>query len=233
MNLSDRLTAVASLITEGNSIADIGTDHGYIPIYMAQNGLTPKAIAMDVNPGPLKRAEYNIRRYCVENIVSVRLSDGLEKLNPGEADTIVIAGMGGILTVKILSENPAVAESAKELILSPHSDVDLVRKYLADKGFCINREKMVLEDGKFYFVLRAVKGSMTISGECEALFGQILLNEKNQTLYSYLIKENEKRRNIIRKMSDSGIKSLNNINRIRELESELEIIREALKYYES
>ena len=113
MNLSKRLTAVADMITAGNSIADIGTDHGYIPIYMAQKGLTPKALAMDVNAGPLERACDNIKRYCVENIVSARLSDGLKKLNPGEAESIIIAGMGGLLTIRILSDCPDVSNSAK------------------------------------------------------------------------------------------------------------------------
>ncbi len=230
MNLSKRLTAVASLITQGNSIADIGTDHGYIPIYMALNGLTDKALAMDVNEGPLKRAEDNIRRYNVGDIVSTRLSDGLAGLKEGEADSIIIAGMGGLLTIKILSSHMSVARSAKELILSPHSDVNLVRRFLADNNFCICDELMVYEEEKFYFVMKAAAGAMTIDSEEEALYGRILLEKKDDTLLSYLYKEEAKRLNILNKMRKSDSR---NEARIAELNNELMIIRKAAGRYES
>ena len=230
MNLSKRLTAVADMITAGNSIADIGTDHGYIPIYMAQKGLTLKAIAMDVNAGPLERACDNIKRYGVEKIVSTRLSDGLKKLNPGEAESIIIAGMGGLLTIRILSDCPDVRNSAKELILSPHSDVNLVRRYLADNNFCITDENIVLEDDKFYFIIRAHAGSMKLNDEVEEWYGQILLSDRNEILHQYLIREEAKRLTIRQKMTANGSSRM---ERIEELEHELSIIRKALEVYES
>lgn len=230
MNLSKRLTAVADMITPGNSIADIGTDHGYIPIYMAQKGLTPKALAMDVNAGPLERACDNIKKYCVENIVSSRLSDGLKKLNPGETESIIIAGMGGMLTIRILSDCPDVTNSAKELILSPHSDVNLVRKYLADNNFCITDENIVLEDDKFYFIIRACAGAMKLNDEVEEWYGQILLPCRNEILHQYLVREEEKRLTIRKKMTENGS---SRVERINELEHELSIIRKALEFYES
>ena len=230
MNLSKRLTAVADMITVGNSIADIGTDHGYIPIYMAQKGLTPKALAMDVNAGPLERACDNIKKYCVENIVSARLSDGLKKLNPGEAESIIIAGMGGLLTIRILSDCPDVTNSAKELVLSPHSDVNLVRKYLSENNFCITNENIILEDDKFYFIIRACAGKMELQDEVEEWFGRILLSEKNDILHQYLIKEESKRITIRQKMNANGS---SRAERIEELEHELSIIRKALEFYES
>ncbi len=230
MNLSKRLTAVAGLITKGNSIADIGTDHGYIPIYMAQNGFTAKALAMDVNEGPLERAAENINRYNVDKIVSTRLSDGLAKLNEGETDTIVIAGMGGLLTIKILSSHMHVAKSSKELILSPHSDVSLVRRFLAENNFCIVDEVMVFEEEKFYFVMKAVAGNMSIAGEADAYYGKILLDKKDSVLLDYLHREEVKRLCIIDKMNKSGSK---NKARIAELNNEMSIIREAIGRYES
>ena len=90
MNISDRLKTVASLITAGNSVADIGTDHGYIPIYLALNDLTKKAVAMDINEGPLSRAADNIQKYNVGSCVETRISDGLCGLAENEVDTIVI-----------------------------------------------------------------------------------------------------------------------------------------------
>ena len=158
MNISDRLKTVASLITAGNSVADIGTDHGYIPIYLALNDLTKKAVAMDINEGPLSRAADNIQKYNVGSCVETRISDGLCGLAENEVDTIVIAGMGGLLINRILEDNMKVALSAKEIILSPHSDVPKVREFLADNGLMVTDEVMVKDEGKYYFVLKAVKG---------------------------------------------------------------------------
>ena len=227
MNLSKRLNAVAGQITIGNTVADIGTDHGYIPIYMTLNDFSPKAYAMDVNEGPLMRASDNIRKYNVEGKVVTRLSDGLKGLAEGEAKSIVIAGMGGLLTIRILSDGIEVAKSADELILSPHSDVHLVREYLADNDYKIINEDMVLEDGKFYFILKVVKGVMELRDDVEKFFGKYLIERKDETMGMYLKKEEAKRLSILDKMSASD-----NAERVMELQAELELIRKALVCYE-
>ncbi len=102
MELSNRLETIASFVTEGYVVADIGTDHGYIPIYLTSNGNCPRAYAMDVNKGPLSRAQEHISQYGLDAYIETRLSDGLEALKPGEGDTLVIAGMGGPLVEKIV-----------------------------------------------------------------------------------------------------------------------------------
>ena len=135
--------------------------------------------------------------------------------------------MGGLLTIRILTDGEAVAKSADELILSPHSDVHLVREYLANNGYNIVNEDMVLEDGKFYFILKVVKGSMEIKDEVEKNFGKYLIERKDETFGIYLKKEESKRLDILDKMSASG-----NSVRIAELQSELDIIRKALVAYE-
>ena len=228
MNLSKRLNAVAGQITIGNTVADIGTDHGYIPIYLTLNNLSCKAFAMDVNEGPLMRARDNICKYNVEGKVVTRLSDGLKGLAEGEAQSIVIAGMGGLLTIRILTDGEAVAKSADELILSPHSDVHLVREYLAANGYNIINEDMVLEDGKFYFILKVVKGNMEIKDDVEKFFGKYLIERKEETMGMYLKKEEAKRLSILDKMAASD-----NAERIMELQAELKLIRKALVCYES
>ena len=104
MELSKRLKTVAAAVTPGHRVADVGTDHGYIPIYLVERGLCPAACAMDVNRGPLARAEEHIRQEGLSDRIGVRLSDGLEKLSPEETDTVVISGMGGELICRILRE---------------------------------------------------------------------------------------------------------------------------------
>ncbi len=226
MKLSERLAAVAALITKGNSIADIGTDHGYIPIYMAMSGSTDKAIAMDVNEGPLLRARDNINKYKVEKLVTTRLSDGLNRLKPYEAESIVIAGMGGLLIEKILKANTATAHSARELILSPHSDSDVVRHYLITNNWQIDAETMVYDEGKYYTVLRAVNGRMNALAPWELMYGRELLNEHNLVLYEYLNTELDKKNTIMSRLSPYS-----NHSRVKQLKYELELIMKGLEYY--
>ena len=104
MQLSRRLTLIASMVDKTDSVADVGTDHGYVPIYLVENNIVSKAIAMDINQGPLTRADENIKRKGLDNRITTRLSDGVRELKPGETDAIVVAGMGGQLIIKILEE---------------------------------------------------------------------------------------------------------------------------------
>ena len=115
------------MVTEGSSLADVGTDHGYIPIALVQTGKVSRAIAMDINKGPLERAALHIREQHLEDRITTRLSDGMTALKEGEADTVLIAGMGGALTVHILEGGAHCLASVKELILQPQSEIWLVR----------------------------------------------------------------------------------------------------------
>ena len=131
MKLSHRLETIASFVRRGSIIADIGTDHGYIPIYLCQTGIIPSAIAMDIGKGPLQQATAHIKQQGVSNRIKTRLSDGLTALQPGEADTILIAGMGGGLVMKILSQGTHALTGSEELILQPQSEIAQVRAYLS------------------------------------------------------------------------------------------------------
>lgn len=156
MQLSKRLRAVADLVPGGTVLADVGTDHAYIPIALVEEGKIPRALAMDINQGPLTRAEENIKAHGLEEKIETRLSDGLEKMKKGEADTVLIAGMGGLLTVRILSSKREVLGGAT-LVLQPQSDLPSVRGWLAEEGYAITAEDLVLEDGKYYQMMRAQK----------------------------------------------------------------------------
>ena len=166
MQISERLRAVAGMVSPGCRLADVGTDHAYIPIYLIQNGTVPRAIAMDINQGPLLRATENVRRYGLADRIEARLSDGLEKLQAGEADTVLIAGMGGLLTIRILENGKEVLAGCRELVLQPQSDIRSVRTYLEENGWQIDWEDLVFEDGKYYPMMRAVPGKNRI--HCDA-----------------------------------------------------------------
>jgi tRNA (adenine22-N1)-methyltransferase len=156
ITLSKRLEAIASLITPGYIVADVGTDHGYIPIYQIQQNRSPSAIAMDLRKGPLQRAADHIQSCGLSDRIQTRLSDGTAALGEGEAETIVVAGMGGELVLHILTDGEAVCRSAKELILQPQSEIAGVRRYLREHAYRIVAENMIYEDGKYYPMMRVV-----------------------------------------------------------------------------
>lgn len=154
--LNPRLSVAAGAVPSGAVVADVGTDHAYLPIWLVKKGICPNAIAMDIRQGPLDRARENIRRYQVENKISLRLSDGLERLCPGEAAVIVIAGMGGELIGRILARAPWLKEKPARLVLQPMSAAAELRVWLSEEGFAIEKETAVLDAGRIYTVMEAV-----------------------------------------------------------------------------
>lgn len=212
LQLSKRLMAVASLVMQHGVVADIGTDHGYIPIYLIQQEKMDKAIAMDVNKGPLLRASEHISQYGLSRYIETRLSDGLSAVKPGEADSIVIAGMGGELMMQILARGETVAKMAKELILQPQSELGAFRKFLDWKGYRIYEEDMVFEDGKFYpmmragFQLESAPGQLLAKTENEKRlayeYGGLLLEMRHPVLKQYLIGQMRQKQVILEQIKE-------------------------------
>ena len=229
MQLSKRLQAVANLVTPGKRLADIGTDHGYVPIWLYEQGRIPSALAMDLREGPLQRAKEHIRMHGLDEKIKTRLSDGLEKLLPGEADSIVIAGMGGMLVVKILTQGQAVLDSVQELILQPQSDLDAVREYLHRTGFVIVQEEMVFEEGKYYHMMKAVHGENTDDRKIWFLYGRLLLENRHPVLESYLQKEYDSCCKLLEKLSKTATEVAS--RRCEELLEKKHLIEEALAFY--
>lgn len=224
--LSVRLQAVADMVTPNNVIADIGTDHGYVPIYLIKNNICPYAYAMDINEGPIMRAANNIKEEGLEDKIEAIQSDGMEKLTPGMTDTVVIAGMGGDLIINILKASK-VNDMLKELVLSPHKNADMVREHIINMGWHIIGEDMVFDMGKFYNIIKAVPGKEKDSYDgIEMVYGRCLLNKKSRVLKEYLEKEYEKFSSIIQTMKEHNSKNIEEIERI------LEYNRKAVKIYD-
>ena len=225
--------AIAGMVTNGNRLADVGCDHGYLSIYLVSEKTVPSAIAMDVRPGPLSRAKENITRYGLADYIETRLSDGLEGLEPGEGDTLVIAGMGGPLMERILNDGAKVREGFQELILQPQSDLPHFRHFLSEIGWEIIQEEMIKEDGKFYPMMKAVRNKTEkklIYTEEEAWFGPLLLKERHPVLKEYLQREASIREKILKNLSKAP--SVSAKDRLAEVKEEMELINTALKRYE-
>lgn len=206
IRLSDRLAAVASFVRPCGSVADVGTDHGYIPIYLVQAGIAERALAMDVREGPLERARAHIGSLAPEyrERIGTRLSDGLSALSPGEADTVVIAGMGGELIIRILDEGRHMWDSVESWVLSPQSELQKVRHFFSEQGFLIRAETMVKDEGKYYTVMEVGRGRMEYASEARYLYGECLIREKNPVLREYLEKEKARVEAILARLSGDG-----------------------------
>ena len=227
IQLSNRLLAAAGMVTKGNIVADIGCDHAYTSIYLCQAGIAPKVIAMDVNKGPLVGAKAHVEEAGLTEQIDIRLSDGLQRLVPGEADSVLLCGMGGLLMIKILSDYPEATASLKELILQPQSEVGEVRRYLHKQGYEITKEHMLKEDGKFYVMMRAVKSELpqAYETECDYIYGKLLLEEKNPVLAEFLDREHRLRADVLTALSGQDTENAN--ARKESLNREFSLIEEA------
>ncbi len=232
IQLSERMMCNAELVSSGNRLADVGTDHAYLPIYLLQTGKIPSAIAMDIKEGPLQRAREHIERFHLQDKIETRLSDGLCELLPDEAESVVIAGMGGMLVIQILKEAFARSFYPKELILQPQSDLPKVRTFLYHTGYRIIKETLLYEDGKVYFPMKAIYTGIT--GEIDAFHAYIgvgLSEEQHPLLRKWLVQEKKKLHHIKNALRDSNNKE-QRLQREEELYQKLLYIEKAEKYLE-
>lgn len=228
MKLSKRLETIASFIPEGSKVADIGTDHGYIPIHLVQEGKATHAIAMDVRTGPLCRAQSHIAEAGLSDMIEVRLSDGLLKLEKDEADCVVIAGMGGELMIHILEEGRHLWDYIPNWVLSPQSELQKMRRFLLEQAFFIEQETMIKEDGKYYVVMRAVRKELHNNHDGREIsyrYGKSLLESKDPVLTEYLKKEEIQLEEILKGLLKGESESAE--KRMRELKTELSWNKEA------
>lgn len=255
IKLSKRLQTVADMVTKGSIVADIGTDHGYLPIYLVQNNISEQVIAMDVNKGPLSKASNNIKQLHLENKIDTRLSDGLINLNKEEAQTVTICGMGGKLIAKILENGKDKITQKNELIISPQSEIQQFREYLLQNDYRIIKEEMLIDDGKFYVIIKCKlqpeikqpeagksETRQSKARQCESSqsksrypdvylkYGKYLLEHKSDILKEYLKKE-QKSYLKIRENVDHCNSELAE-ERMKQIDYELRCIEEGLSYYE-
>jgi tRNA (adenine22-N1)-methyltransferase len=204
VNISKRLKHIVNLIPKCNCLADIGTDHGYIPIYTTLNGISKSAIASDINEGPLMTAEKNIWQNGLSDRIDVRLGGGLSVLKRGEADVIVIAGMGGNLIVDIIERHVEIARNAKFLVLQPVQYPEVLRVYLVNSGFNIIDEDLVKDEGKYYQIIKATNEKIEpYNKEVYYHIGAKLIEKNHPLLKEYINYKLRILNNILSQISDS------------------------------
>lgn len=215
------------MVSPGNRLVDVGTDHGYVPISLCEGKQIPSAIAMDINEGPLLRAKSHIEEAGLTGYIQTRLSDGLAALKAGEGDTVLIAGMGGILMEKILHEGRETLSSVRELILQPQSDIAGVRQWLDRNEWQIVCEDIVVEEGKYYPMMKAVRGRGRSYTLPEFRYGRADLQQSLPVLEEYLRKQLQAHEKILERLPKEGKERT--LAREYFVQRDIRILKEALK----
>lgn len=186
MQLSNRLFHMARLVQKGERVVDVGTDHGFIPIYLRKHGICDYCIAGDINKGPLENAKKHMAQYNIQG-VDLRLGGGLSKVAPEDhINTIIIGGMGGPLIIDILRNDEAIVKGATRLILQPQNHVGDVRRHLHTIGFKILEEYFIADDGKYYTIIHAVQGEETYEHAYDYEYGRLNLLDPNDTFKAWM-----------------------------------------------
>ena len=233
--ISARLRMLAGMVTPGNRVADVGCDHGFLSVYLIQAGISPRVVATDVRKGPLEAAKEHIAQWGLEAYIETRQSDGMCELLPGEAQTVVCAGMGGPLIERILTQSSEKVKGMKELILQPQSEIPRFRGFLRRSGYQVVDEDMVCDGGKYYFAMRAVPGEECFVDFGEDAkrydkFGERLLRAGHPILKQYLFKQESSLEKLAKELA-AGCTDRTK-KRLCEVHRELEDIRWALRFFD-
>ncbi len=228
----------ADLIPSGSGVADVGCDHGYVSLYLAQNKGC-RCIAMDVNEGPLAIARQNIEKYNCADRIECRLSDGLDQLRPDDkVNAVLIGGMGGMLICRILERAKERLKTIDTLVLQPQSDWELVRRSVETYGFILDEEACCEDAKKFYLVMRAVKVHTAKEPlreqrpytEAQYRYGRILPMRRDRCYFDQLIKEKNVCEKVISQLRDKNTESAD--KRKNQLEHRVELLQEILSFYQ-
>ncbi len=224
MELAKRLAAAAVYIPKGSIAADIGTDHAYLPIYLIEKGICSRVIATELNSGPFESAKNRLKDFRFSDKIDLRLGSGLKALRPGEADVLVLAGMGGNTIREILAEEPDILKTVGRLVLQPMADPGDLRAWLAANGWMIIDEKLVQEDGRIYVVVAADPGHEKIKDPVLLELGPRLLEKKDPLMKVYIEKITDRYERVLTSLSGSNSDGAN--LKACELKTKLDRIRE-------
>lgn len=231
LNLSKRLEAVASYIPKDAILADIGSDHAYLPCYAYLKGLITKGIAGEITDGPFQSAQSQVRKNELQHYIDVRKGDGLEVVQPNEVTCITIAGMGGTLIRSILEAGKEKLVGVERLILQPNIGAATIREWLIENNWEVTAEEILEEDRKIYEILVADRGnplSPYKNKETEVLVGPFLVKEKNQVFIKKWTHELKHWEKIVEQLNKADDTPENN-ERKKELMRKIEIVKEVLR----
>ena len=219
--LGNRLRAAASLVRGGGVLADIGTDHAYLPVFLVQNGIASRVIASDIGEGPLNNAKKTVEAWGLSDSIELRLSDGLSNYTPNEVDEIVICGMGGNLIEEILTAAPWVGSPGMHLVVQPMTHAEDARRYLCENGFQIQKELAVEDAGRIYLHMSALWTGRQ--------------NDRNEGFYYFGLLPHQPgpAQTIVKKQLNRIKTRLRSLSAVERNPEEQELLKRVLNYYET
>lgn len=230
MKITKRLERVASHISKGSIVLDIGTDHGYIPVFLVKKGLSPFAIAADVNKKPLDKAKELIAENKMNDKVETRLGSGFEIIKDGEVDEVIIAGMGGVLISDLITAAGEIPKKLKKLVLQPMQAQKELRKYLLKNGYEIIEEELVKEDGRIFEIIVVEYKGQDFSDGMEEIDFEISKKHRNQNnplFIEFLERKIHEEESILEKIKGKETKEVNEKREI--CKKRLEVLRGILE----
>lgn len=236
IELSKRMQSVADMIQPCDAVGDIGCDHAFVSIYLVEQHRAKRVIASDVRRGPITIAKRNIEAMNLSDQIEIRMGDGLDTIVPGEVNAVVLAGMGGMLMIDILERGEEVVTRCDQLVLQPQSDIEKVRRYLAEKGYHLADEQMLIDAGKYYNLLDVRVHEMVQKDEYDCskladdwcyMYGGSLLRKKDPVLRSWLVKRRDTTAGLINSLS--GKNTENAAKRLKTVKVEQKTICAVLK----
>lgn len=227
MNISNRLKAIGNMVDKCTVVCDIGTDHAYLPIYLIKKGTCEKAIASDINKGPVDKALHNVSREGLSESISCRLGGGLTTIKPFEAEGGIIAGMGGNLIRDIIEERKDVFKSLDFCILQPVQNPEVLRGYIYEAGYDILDEELCFDEEKYYEIIKVRYNNNPVKKE-EIYYevSEVLIKKKHPLMKQYISFKLDKYKNILQYIKDDTDSSR---NRKKEIEHKIDKLEEFLK----
>lgn len=234
MIISKRLKAIANFVPQNSILGDIGTDHGYLPVYLIENNISKKVIATDISKNSLEKTIDIVKVKELKERIDTRLGDGLEVIRPFEIDTVVISGMGGLLIIDILEGNKDITNSITNFIFQPNIASKELREYLYENSFEIIDEKLVYESNKFYETIYAKRGKSYLRKDIYLEIGEQLIINKDPLLAKYIKNKINLYQNIIKELKDKDtekskerhVELTNKTNNLKEVLAEIECNRD-------
>lgn len=231
MKLSKRLLTIAGLVEKNSIVADIGTDHGYVPGYLIENKISKKVIGSDISKGSLEKITDYVKEIGFENQIEIRLGDGLKVIKPYEVDTVIIAGMGGVLIKEILDYDKNVTDSITNFILQPMIGAKELRIYLIQNGFEIIKEELAKEENKYYEIIHAKKGKGYIEKDIYYEIGESLILEKHPVVKEFIENKIMMAEGVLRELQGKRTEKME--QKYKEVSNRIQEYKEVLEKIES
>ncbi|NMA94887.1 MAG: SAM-dependent methyltransferase [Clostridiales bacterium] len=223
---TDRMKTIIDCVPKSHTVADIGADHGYVSASLIEKGIAKYVIASDISPNSLKKTQGLIRQRGLEDYIATRMGYGLSVLAEHEADTAIIAGLGGVLISEILDRDIHIAKTIDTFILQPMQWVRPLREYLFNNGYKIDDERLVYEgEDKYYVIMKVTHGYVEISDDMYYYLGEKLIKNRCNLLLGYILHKIKLREHVLKGLAKSKDKKEIKLKKTR-LEGEVIRLKE-------